>query len=279
MRGLLLRTALSAGILLAAASAYADGFSTSAINPSAVANGLVTGNFPAAEGETSYYLAVDLKAGALVTQMSFSGTPNRDKSLEFDLKDSKGRLLSYYTLMEGLGANDEAARVFPIDSSGRYLIVLKTKGPETTSFKLALGGSALPNQPAAAAEGPFSRSYLAPTALPTNGVIAGTAPGGDKVVTHYYFAADLKAGDLMSQISFKGRANAPKQLELAILDGNGRLNPNATYYIMEGLAANSEKTRTFKIDSTGRYIVRVSVSGVEGTQFKVELGGSAYQTN
>jgi len=157
--------------------------------------------------------------------------------------------------------------------------VLKTKGPETTSFKLALGGSALPNQQAPAVEGPFSRSYLAPAPLPTNGVIAGTAPGGDKVVTHYYFAADLKSGDLMSQISFKGRANAPKQLELSVLDGNGRLNPNASYYIMEGLAANGEKTRTFKIDSTGRYIVRVSVSGVEGTQFKVELGGSAYQTN
>ena len=279
MRGLLLGTALTAGILFAAANAYADGFSTSAINPSPIANGLISGNFPAGEGETSYYFAVDLKAGALATQMSFLGTPNRDKSLEFDLRDSKGRMLSYYTLMEGLGANEEGARVFPIDSSGRYLIVLKTKGPETTSFRLALGGSALPNQAAAPTEGGFSRSYLAPAALPANGVIAGTAPGGEQVVTHYYFAADLKAGDLMSQISIKGRPNAPKQFAIAVLDPNGRVNPNATVNVMEGLSQNGEKTRTFKIDSSGRYIVRVSVSGVEGTQFKVELGGSAYQTN
>jgi hypothetical protein len=46
---------------------------------------------------------------------------------------------------------------------------------------------------------------------------------------------------------------------------------------MGELDAKNEKTRAFPIDSSGRYILRVAVSGVEGTKFKVELGGSAYQ--
>jgi hypothetical protein len=182
--------------------------------------------------------------------------------------------------MSGLDANQEATRTFPIDSSGRYLIVLKTKGPETTSFQIAVGGSAFPNgqavQPEAA---PFSRSYLAPTPLPKDGVIAGTAPGGEKKTTYYYFVTDLKPGDLLTQISFAGRANAPKMLEFALLDANARVGANSNYYIMGDLDANNEKTRAFPVDSSGRYVVRVGVSGVEGTRYKVELGGSAIPVN
>ena len=58
-----------------------------------------------------------------------------------------------------------------------------------------------------------------------------------------------------------------------------RVGANSGYYIMGELAANEEKTRAFAIDSSGRYVLRVGVSGVEGTQFKIEFGGSAYQTN
>ena len=39
------------------------------------------------------------------------------------------------------------------------------------------------------------------------------------------------------------------------------------------------ETRAFAIDSSGHYVLRVGISGVEGTQFKIEFGGSAYQTN
>jgi len=282
MRGFLRQTALAVGIIAIASSARAEGFSTSAISPTPVApSGLISGNYPASDAETSYYFAIDLKAGELATQMSFLGRPGRDKSLELDLKDPKGKLLSYYNIMTGLDANQEAARVFPVDSSGRYLVVLKTKGPETTSFQVEFGGSAVPNRQAAApAATPFSRSYLAPSALPKDGVIAGTAPGGDKTTTYYYyFATDLKAADLLTQISFAGRPNAPKMLEFALLDANGRVGANSSYYIMGELDANAEKTRAFPVDSSGRHIVRIGVSGVEGTQFKVELGGNAYQTN
>lgn len=281
MHGFFRRAALAACFIAVVSAARAEGFSTSAVSPTQVPpTGIIAGNYPASDAETSFYFAVDLKAGELVTQSSFLGRPGRDKSLEFNLKDPKGKLLSYYHIMSGLDANQEATRIFPIDSSGRYMIVLKTKGPETTSFQVALGGSAFPNQQAAAPDAsPFSRSYLAPTAMPKNGVITGTAPGGERKITYYYFATNLKAGDLLTQISFAGRPNAPKMLEFAVLDAQARSGANSNYYIMGELDANNEKTRAFPIDSSGRYVLRIGVSGVEGTRYKVELGGSAFQTN
>jgi hypothetical protein len=180
--------------------------------------------------------------------------------------------------MNGLDANDEATRVFPVDASGRYLIVLKLRGPETTSFRIEVGGSAFPTReaPAPTVSG-FSQSYLAPTPLPKEGVIAGSFPGGEKRKTYYYFAADLKPGDLMTQISFAGRTNAPKMLEFGLLKADGRVGVNSNYSIMGESDAKTERSRAFPIDGTGRYIVRVGVSGAEGTAFKVEFGGSAYQ--
>jgi hypothetical protein len=281
MQRLVRNAAVAVAIVGMVSAAQAEGFSTSAVNPSQVTpNGVIAGSFPAGEGESSLYFAVDLKAGQLKTQSSFLGRPGRDKYLEFNLKDPKGKLLSYYTIMSGLDANQEATRIFPVDSSGRYMVVLKTKGPETTTFQVALGGSAFPAQPApGAAASPYSQSYLAPSPLPKDGVITGTAPGGEKKTTYYYFATDLKPGELLTQISFAGRPNAPKKLEFALLDAQARVGANSNYYIMGELDANNEKTRAFPIDSSGRYVLRVGVSGVEGTQYKVELGGSAFPMN
>jgi len=169
-------------------------------------------------------------------------------------------------------------RVFPADTSGKYLLIVKTKGPETTSFKIELGGSALPNRVLQTVDaGPFSRSYLSPTPFAKGGSVSGSFPGGEKQIAYYYFVADLKPGDLKTQISFSGRRDAPKMLELALLDSKGRAGANSSHYIMSELDATAEKTRAFPIDSAGRYIVRVSMSGAEGTNFKVDLGGSAYQ--
>jgi hypothetical protein len=278
MRGFLRQAAFAIGLIAVASLARAESLSTSAINPTAVApTGLITGNYPAGEAETSYYFAIDLKPGDLATQTSFLGRSGRDRFLEFNLKDPNGKIVGYYSIMTGLDANQEATRVFPIDSSGRYVVVLKLKGPETTSFRVALGGSAFPDRQAAPAASGFSRSYLEPTPLPKDGVIAGSFPGGEKTKTYYYFATDLKPGDLMTQISFAGRTNAPKMLEFELLDGKARASRDSSYYIMGELDAKNERSRTFPIDSSGRYIIRVMVSGVEGTKFKVELGGSAYQ--
>jgi hypothetical protein len=64
-----------------------------------------------------------------------------------------------------------------------------------------------------------------------------------------------------------------------LLDAQARVGANSNYYIMGELDANNEKTRAFPVDSSGRYVLRVGVSGVEGTKYKVELGGSAFPVN
>jgi len=284
MKSTLRYLSIAAALSLIATGAAAQGspqgqLSTQANSPTPVAEtGVVAGSFPAGTEEATYYLSLDLKPGDLATQISIQGRPGRDKALAVDLKDPRGRVVGYYGVLTGLDANQEASRVFPADMSGKYLMIVKTKGPETSSFKIEVGGSALPNRVLQTTEsGPFSRSFLAPTPLPKTGSVSGGFPGGDKQIAYYYFAADLKPGDLKTQISFSGRRNAPKMLELALLDSKGRVGANASHYIMNELDATGEKTRAFPIDSAGRYILRVSMSGAEGTRFKVDLGGSAYQ--
>ena len=276
MRSLLSRSiGVAVAGMLFASLAQAQEFSTSALNPTPVpATGVITGAYPPGT-EATYYFAVDLKAGELASQISFMGRPNRDKKLEFDLLNSSGRAVGSHFIMGTLDANGEQVRNLAVDAKGRYTIRLKLTGPETTTFRVELGGSALADRKQAAAGGAaYSVSYLAPSALPKDGAISGTFPGGDKQYTWYYFAADLKAGDLLNQISFSGRANAPKWLQLELLDRTGR---TASYvYVMGELEAKRDATRRFAVDSSGRYVLRVGVKGAEGTQFRVELGGSAF---
>jgi hypothetical protein len=257
--------------------AQADNFSTSAISPTAVPpTGVIAGAYPSGTTETTYYFAVDLKAGELASQISFMGRPNRDKKLEFDLLNASGRQVGSHYILGSLDANAEQVRNLPVDAKGRYTIRLKLTGPETTTFRIELGGSAYADRKpeAASAPAPFSVSYLAPTPVPKSGSISGMFPGGDQKVTYYYFATDLKAGDLLSQISFAGRANAPKMLELELLDARGRRS--SSYYVMGELEAKRDATRKFAIDSSGRYVLRVAVKGAEGTKFTVDLGGNAF---
>src|SRR5205823_13707386 len=123
--------------------------------------------------------------------------------------------------MGALDANQEATRVFQIDAAGRHILRVKVDGPETTAFQIGLGGQAYPSrQPASISTA--SQSFLAPSPIGRDGVITGTFPGGDQKSPFYYVVADLKAGDLLSQISYAGRANAPKMLELVLLDARGR---------------------------------------------------------
>ncbi len=229
MRSLLSRSigVAVAGVLFASL-AQAQEFSTSALNPTPVpATGVIAGAYPAGT-EATYYFVVDLKAGELASQISFMGRPNRDKKLEFDPLNSSGRAVGSHFIMGTLDANGEQVRNLPVDAKGRYTIRLKLTGPETTTFRVELGGSALADRKQAAAGAAYSVSYVAPSALPKDGAISGTFPGGDKQYTWYYFAADLKAGDLLTQISFAGRANAPKWLQLELLDPPVARHPTST---------------------------------------------------
>lgn len=270
----LLRTArlLVIGLgVLSASPLLAQTLSTAANSPSALpANGIVSGNFPPGEAETSYYLAANLKAGELATQISVQGGA-KFKSLTLGLLDGSGKKLDSYYITAGADGNNEGTRVFPVDSTGRYLIKITTQGPESVSYRVALGGSALPDRAAAPAEAGNSRSFLAPTKVPADGVITGTFPGGT-AYTYYYVVADLKAGNLLTQMSVSGREGAMKWMSLALLEANGRAEHS---YHMSRTNANADATRSFPVDRSGRHILRITVQGAEGTRFKVELGGDA----
>jgi hypothetical protein len=263
---------MSAALLAAATGAEAAGFSTSAANPTPVpAGGVIEGNYPAGQSDTNYYFAVDLKAGQLASQISMRGGAQY-KTLDFNLLDGSGRRIDTYYITAGAGDNNEATRVFPIDASGKYLVRLTTKGPETTSFRVELGGSAMPQSaPAAASVNEPSRSFLAPTPVGPDGVIAGGFPGGDGYA-YYYFAADLKAGSLLTQMSLSGREGAMKWISLALLDEHGR--PDKSYF-MSRVDANADATKSFPIDRSGRYVLRLTVQGAETTKYRIDLGGNA----
>ena len=266
--------------VLSAAAAYADTFSTSALNPSQVpANGVIAGSFPPGGAETTFYFAADLKAGDLATQISFMGRPGRDKSLEIALVDPSGKRVGSHYILGSLDVNQEQARVLPIDATGRHMIRVTTKGPQTTEFRIELGGTALANvQKTVNTDTPFSRTFLAPTPVPADGLIAGKFPmSEDGVTTYYYFSANLKAGKLLSQLSFAGRKNTDwtvdRMAEFTIFNAKGR--SVGGYYIMSALDANQEATKAVPIDATGTYVLRIGVKGPENTNFKLELGGDA----
>jgi hypothetical protein len=271
--------AIIAGSVLVSV-AQAQTFSTSALSPSPVpANGVISGSYPQGGAETTYYFAADLKAGDLATQISFMGRPGRDKSLEIALVDPTGKRAGGHYVMGSIDANQEQARVLPIDTTGRHVLRVITKGPETTTFRIELGGTALANvQKPTSADAPFSRSFLAPTPVPANGVITGMFPvSDDKVTTYYYFATNLKAGQLLSQLSFAGRENSrfmvDRMAEFTVLNATGRAVGG--FYIMSGLEANQEAHRSIAIDNSDAYVLRIGVKGPDNTGFKLQLGGDA----
>jgi hypothetical protein len=270
-----LRTAqvcVVAASFLGASQAWSEPLSTSANNTSPLpSTAVLSGSYPAGGVETSYYVAADLKAGELATQISVQGGA-KYKTLTLGLLDANGRKVHSYYITAGANENGEGTRVSPIDASGRYLIKIVTEGPETVSYKIALGGSALPQRVAPPADGAGpSRSFLAPTEIPADGVINGAFPGGAGY-TRYYFVTDLKAGTLMTQMSVSGRQGAPKWMSLTMLDANGRDGDSSR---MSRVEANADVTRSFPVDSSGLHVFRLTVEGAEATRYKVELGGDA----
>jgi hypothetical protein len=274
MRASLLAAASIAALAMASSTAPAATLSTSIASPAPLPQtGIVEGTYPQG-GDATYYFGVDLKPGDLVSQIAFMGRPSKDKKLELALLNAQGREVGSYYVMGSMNANEEAARAIPVDSSGRYVLKARLVGPETTSFRIQVGGNAVAALEAAPAPSAgLSQSFLAPLTLPKTGIVTGRFPGGDMKNTYYYLAADLKAGDLMTQVSYAGRANVDKYVELSLLDSNGRQVKSA--YVQGTLDANGEVTRSFPVDATGRYVLRVGVKGAEGTTFKVEVGGSA----
>ena len=254
--------------------AFADTFSTSTVNPAQLpASGTIAGGYPSGGNETRYYFTADLKPGVLASQIAYSGAPDSSKTLELTVANAAGREIgSYY--IKSFGENYESARSFRIDNSGAYTIRVAVKGPEAASFKVDLGGSSLAGKvaaPGAAAPG-FSKSFIAPSALPADGVIAGSIPAGRGAMTSYYFATPLKAGKLISQIGTTGNGSSSDMIELALLNPDGS---SVDSYYTKSFEKHHEATKTFNVDNSATYIVKVTVQGAETTAFKAELGGSA----
>lgn len=117
----------------------------------------------------------------------------------------------------------------------------------------------------------FSTSAVTPVALPNTGTITANYPAG-AAETRYYFAAELKAGVLASQIAYRGAPDSTKTLEFTLLTSAGR--EVGSYYI-KSVGENYEGVRAFRIDNSGAYTIRLSVKGPETASFKVDLGGSS----
>lgn len=136
-----------ATLWLVSSPSAAQGLSTSILRPTAVdpATGLVAGAFPGGNGATSYYLAVDLQAGTLMTQLQVSGRQNTPKRIDFELLDENARPFGSAFVMAVSEARRDLTRNYAIDAAGRYVIRLIVDGKETNAFCVLLGGTAMPN--------------------------------------------------------------------------------------------------------------------------------------
>jgi hypothetical protein len=118
----------------------------------------------------------------------------------------------------------------------------------------------------------FSTVASSPTAMPANGVIAGDYPSS-RGEPAYYFAVDLKAGNLATQAWVKG-ANAAKHIVVDLLDETGG---KVTGFAVDSYVDDDDDTaRNIAINHSGRYLVRLTTRGPELATYRVEFGGTAF---
>ena len=168
-----------AGTVIFAANAAADELSRSIMRPTPVASGRVAGNLPGGEGSATYYVAVDLKPGTLMTQLAVAGRANTGKTLTFELLNADARVAASTYVMADLPAKGEVTENFPIDAAGRYIIRLTVDGKETGTYCVLMGGPAMPDAtatdcPVAAAEAP--PPVVAPAPVVLAPVVKAEAP-------------------------------------------------------------------------------------------------------
>jgi outer membrane protein OmpA-like peptidoglycan-associated protein len=153
--------ALASGL---AGPAWADDLSASIMRPTPVdaATGLVAGPLPGGQGSKSYYVALDLIAGDLITQLQVAGTPNTGKRIDLELLDASARALDSVYVMAGLDPKGETTKTFPIDRPGRYVVRLTAEGKETGTYCVLMGGTALPTARAPGCPVPAATAAVSP---------------------------------------------------------------------------------------------------------------------
>ncbi|MBM4268488.1 MAG: hypothetical protein FJ144_18075 [Deltaproteobacteria bacterium] len=120
----------------------ASTFSRSIFTPTPVASdGIIAGSLPGSDKRAIYYLALPVKPGDLLTQISVQSREGASKSLSLELLGSDARSGESYWV-HGSAQSEEKTRAFPIDASGTQLVRLIVEGPEAGTFKVEVGGSA-----------------------------------------------------------------------------------------------------------------------------------------
>ena len=91
-------------------------------------------------------------------------------------------------------------------------------------------------------------------------------------MTSYYFAAPLATGKLISQIGTTGSGSTSDMIELSLLNPDGT---SVDGYYTKSFEKHHEATKTFSVDNSGTYLLKVTVQGAETTAFRAEVGGAA----
>ena len=152
MRTIKCAALLAATVLAGTLPAAADDLSTSIMRPTAVdpAIGMVAGKLPGGSGPKSFYVAVDLKPGDLMTQLKIAGRANGERRLTLQLLDADAKVAASTFVRAGFGREDETMKSFAIDATGRHVMRLTVEGEETGTFCLLMAGTALPEAKAPA---------------------------------------------------------------------------------------------------------------------------------
>jgi outer membrane protein OmpA-like peptidoglycan-associated protein len=161
--------ALAAAVFAGTLSAAADDLSTSVMRPTSLdpAVAMVAGKLPGGSGAKSYYVAVDLKPGDLMTQLKIAGRANGERRLTLQVLDAEAKVAASAFVRAGFGTQDETTKSFAIDAAGRRVMRLTVEGEETGTFCLLLGGTALPQGNAPACPAPAAPVVVvAPPAAP-----------------------------------------------------------------------------------------------------------------
>lgn len=117
----------------------------------------------------------------------------------------------------------------------------------------------------------FSTSVRTPTPISSEGKIGGSFPGSKGRIAYYFFA-NLRKGELLTQIFFNGQLGQEKRVELALLDEKANL---ISAYWIQGIERQRDAVRSFPIEKACRQLLRVTVAGSETDEFRLEFGGSA----
>jgi hypothetical protein len=144
-----------------------------------------------------------------------------------------------------------------------------TRNNRTARIVLAMTGTMWMSQASAM---DMSTNATNPVAMPANGVIEGAFPASTGE-TAYYFAVDLKAGTLANQVRVRG-TDAPKHLWLALLDSSG--TKIAETAADSGFDDDGDSVRSWAVNHSGRYTVRMTTKGPELATYRVEIGGTAF---